>query len=120
MSIASSTLKLLLEGAQLLERQSKLPGIEHQIAAVLTVPPLGRDLDGRSSSWLTTDPDSPRVVARVAEGRGPPGADPMVAAVVLLDLLAQATLELLTQRLDVDLVQVFDPIRVYLIRLDRF
>ena len=46
-----------------------------------------RHLHRGTVAGLAADADAPRVIARMPEGRGAAGADPVVAAVVLFLLL---------------------------------
>ena len=55
------------------------------------------DLDRFLVLAVGTDPDTLRVIALLAEGRGAAGADPLVAALVALFLFLEALLEFLDQ-----------------------
>src|SRR5690606_30556669 len=93
---------LAAEPAQAPQREVDLPHVEDQIAPVLAEAPLGRHLHGGAAAARAADPEPGRVGARVSERRGAAGADPAVAAVVALLLLAQALLEAAAQLVEVE------------------
>ena len=90
-----------------------LAGVEHLVGAMLAEAPGGGHLHRRAQSPAAAHPDPPGVVTGVTEGRGAPGADPAVAAVVALGLLAQALLEQLAQSLHVDGVEHATHFRIH-------
>src|SRR5690606_18138458 len=97
---------LARERAELAERDLHLPHVERQIVAVALPRALLRELHRAAAAAPAAHPDArPRRSARVAEGRGAAGADPLVAPVVALLLLLQALLEHALERLEVVLLE---------------
>jgi hypothetical protein len=82
-----------------------LPHVEGQIAAIALISAGVGRFDGASPSRGSADTDAAWMVARAAEGRGTRRADPAIAAVVALVLLAQPLFE---QALDFVEVERFE------------
>ena len=83
----------------------ELPHADLLVGAVAAVAALTGDLDGGPVAALAAHADAAGVEARVAEGAGAAGADPVVAAVVGLGLLLEALLEHPLERLQVQVLE---------------
>src|SRR5690606_8392272 len=73
---------LAREGAQLAQRDLHLPDVEGEVLPIARVHAGVGDLHGRAATARAAHADPLRRLAAVAEGRGAPRADPLVAAVV--------------------------------------
>ena len=93
------------EVAQAAQGQLELAHAQGGVGAVALVAALLGHLDRGAAPSLAAHPHAARVHARVPEGRGAAGADPLRAAVVGLGLLAQPLLELAHQLVQVQVAE---------------
>ena len=95
----------IAERTDISQRQAQLPHVEHHVVAVVSEVPRGGNFERPPIAAFASHPNALARSSRVPERRLAGRADPLVAAVVALFLLAQPLLEELLDGLAVELIE---------------